>query len=586
MKMCIQKGEVAHLQRVALGKEAADVILSGGTVLNVYTGELLQNYEILISGERIAYVGPDQGFPMGPDTLKLNVHGQVVIPGLIDAHCHMDFWMGLREFTIFSLPRGTTTAITETSAVANGMGMAGVQSFVAKFSTYPLRFFATAPVITFLCALREERPAVTKDEMLEILEYPEILGLGEIYWSRVVDGIEGDLSALVAKARSLGKTVEGHGAGARDGRLNAFVAYGVDSCHESISSEDVLGRLRLGLSTMIREGSIRRELETIVPVLSQLDIDLRRAILVSDGIWPNHLAKYGHMDYIVNKAIALGLNPVKAIQMATLNAAEHFNLDTDLGGIAPGKCADLVVIPAIDKIEAQLVISKGRLVAQQGRLEIDLPVEHYPPEFSQNTKIPTVAPSFFHIAAPGTSVRVRVIDMVTEIVNREALLEMPVHEGVIQLRDDILKIAVIDRFEGSGRRSLGFIKGFGLRKGAIAISAAFDEGNVVVIGCDDRDMSTAIKRLQELNGGMVYICDGKVKVELALPIYGNVSTLAGSVVAELLNSLIFTLREAGCRGDNPLLTLLTTTFTAIPSLRLTVDGYWLSKKNQIVNLFA
>ncbi|KJR48297.1 Adenine deaminase [Desulfosporosinus sp. I2] len=586
MKISIQTDEILRLQRIALGKEAADVILSGGTVLNVYTGELLQNYEILISGERIAYVGPSQGFPIGPNTLKLDVHDQVVIPGLIEAHCHMDNWMGLREFVTLILPHGTTTVITETSSAANGMGIAGVRTFVEKFSAYPLRFFATAPVISFLCAQREEKPAVSKTEMLEILEYPEILGLGEIYWSRVVEAIEGDLSELVAKARSLGKTVEGHGAGAREGRLNAFVAYGVDSCHEPINCEDVLGRLRLGLATMIREGSIRRELETIIPVLSKLDIDLRRVILVSDGLLPNHLLQYGHMDFIVNKAISLGLNPIKAIQMVTLNAAEHFNLDTDLGGIAPGKYADLVVIPSIDKIEAQLVISKGRVVAQQGKLDIDLPVENLSSEFNQSIKIPTVTPSFFHIAAPGNTVRVRVMDMITEIVNREALLDMPVDEGVIQLKDNILKIAVFDRFEGTGRRSLGLIKGYGLRQGAIAISTAFDEGNAVVIGCDDQSMSIAVNRLQELNGGIVYICDSKVKVELAFPIYGVVSTLAGAVVAERLTSLILALREAGCWAENPLLTLLTATFTAIPSLRLTVGGYWLSKENQIVSLFV
>ena len=586
MKMSIQGDQILRLQQIALGKEVADVILSGGTVLNVYTGELLKNYEILISGERIAYVGPDQGFLIGPDTLKLDVQGQVVIPGLIDAHCHMDFWMGLREFVVMTLPHGTTTVITETSAVTNAMGIAGVKMFVEKFAKFPLRFFATAPVISFLCALREEKPAVSKTDMLEILEYPEILGLGEIYWSRVVNGIKGDLSELVTKARSLGKTVEGHGAGARDGRLNALVAYGVDSCHESISCEDVLSRLRLGLATMIREGSIRRELEAIIPKVSQLDIDLRRAILVSDGTWPNDLLQYGHMDYIVNKAIALGLNPIKAIQMATLNAAEHFNLATDLGGIAPGKCADLVVIPSIDKIEAQFVISKGRFVAQQGKLKIQLPVEEFPADFSQCLKIPTLVPSFFDIKASGDSARIRVMDMITDIVNREALLEMPVQKGVIQLKENILKIAVIDHFEGAGRNSLGFIKGYGLRRGAIAISTAFDEGNAVVIGCNNQDMSIAVNRLQELNGGMVYICDGKVKGELQLPIYGNVSTLSGTVVAGDLNSLIASLKEAGCRGDNPLLTLLTATFTAIPSLRLTVEGYWLSKENNTVNLFV
>lgn len=587
MKMSIPTDEILRMQRVALGQEAADIILSGGTVLNVYTGELLQDHEILISGERIAYVGPDQGFPVGPETQWLDVRGQVVIPGLIDSHCHLDYFIGLREFAALSLPRGTTTVITETTEIAGGMGIDGVRTVIAKLSTYPLRFFATAPVITFLCALRAKKPAITKDEMLEILEYPEILGLGEIYWSRVVNGaLEEELNELVAKARSLGKTVEGHGAGAKNGRLNAFVAYGVDSCHEPISAEDVRARLRLSLATMIREGSIRQELEAVIPALIQMDIDLRRASFVSDDVWPNKLVQYGQMDYIVNKAIALGLNPITAIRMATLNPAEHFNLASDLGGIAPGKCADLVVIPTIDKIDAQLVICKGRVVARKGRLEIDLPDEDYPAEFRQSLKLPNVKPDYYDITATGSSVRARVIEFVSEIVNREAQIEMPVQNNLVQLPDDILKIAVIDRFEGTGRKALGFIKGYGLRQGALAVSYSFDEGNSVVIGNNDLDMAVAINRLQELGGGMVYCCNGEVKTELPLPIYAVVSELPGPVVADQLNRLESILWEEGCRSKNPVLTLLTVTFTAIPALRLTIEGYWQSKENQYVDLFV
>lgn len=585
MKMFIGADEIFRMQRVALGQEPADIILSGGTVLNVYTGELLEDHEILIAGERIAYVGPDNDFPVGPATLRLNLSGQVVIPGLIDSHCHIDYWAGFREFISLSLPHGTTTVITETSATANRMGIAGVRAFLAQFRKYPLRFFATAPVISYMCSLRDQKPAVTTAEMSEILEYPEILGLGEIYWSRVVDGTwENDLNELVAKARSLGKTVEGHGAGAKNGRLNAYADYGVDSCHEPINAEDVRARLRLGLATMIREGSHRRELDAVIPGLTKMDINLRRAIFVTDGIWPNDLAKYGHMDHIVRKAISLGLNQITAIQMATLNAAEHFRLDADLGGIAPGKCADLVIIPSIDNVNAQMVISRGRVVARQGRLEVDLQAGSYPEELCQNIKLPIVTPEYFRIEATGSSVRTRVMDMVNEIVNQEAILEMPVIDGEVQLADDILKIAVIDRYEGTGRRTLGFIKGYGLRQGAIAVSMSFDEGNTVVIGCNDLDMAATVNRLRVLKEGMVYCNNGRV-VELPLSGYDSVPELAVTDMAESFDSLIAVMREMGCRLDNPLFTPLTVTFTAIPSLRLTIRGHWLSKENRFVDLF-
>lgn len=283
---------IKRLGQVAVGQEPADLILTGGDVLNVYTGELLRDYQILIAGERIAYVGPEKNFPRDSQTTVIDVNGNTVIPGLIDAHCHMDVWMKLREYAYLSLPRGTTTVITECSAATNAMGIRGTQAFLKQFPNSPQRVFATAPSISFLCAERGDgQRVIGQREMMELLEKPEVLGLGEIYWFRILEGgeVSEELLEMIRKAKTLGKTAEGHGAGAKNRKLAAMVASGIEACHEAITAEEVRDRLRLGLDTMIREGSIRRELEAVVGPLVEMNLDLQRAMLVSDNVWPHHL---------------------------------------------------------------------------------------------------------------------------------------------------------------------------------------------------------------------------------------------------------------------------------------------------------
>lgn len=578
-----------RLEQVSLGYKPPDLILLGGTVLNVYTGELLEEHQVVIVDDRIAYVGPDKDFKAGSGTQVVDVTGNFIIPGFIDSHCHMELWMGLPEYVRLSLPGGTTTVVTECDAVAHAMGIAGVRSFLDQFAKHPMRLFSTAPVISHLCALREKRQAVTVEEMLEILDYPEILGLGEIYWSRLVDaGNPEGMNRLIARAKELGKTVEGHGAGAKNRKLSALVNLGIESCHEPISAGDVRERLRLGLATMIREGSVRKELEAVVPSLIDLNLDLRRAILVSDGVWPNHIVKYGHMDGIVNKAVSLGLNPVTAVQMATINAAEHFHLDDDLGGIAPGKCADLIVTPALSPIEANLVICKGRIVARHGQILETLLPDQYSAEFRATCKLPEVGHEFFRVYGNAPKAKVRAMEMISDIVNRVAVLELPVDDGVVQIQpgSDVLKIAVVDRYEENSRRSLGFIKGFGLQQGALAASFSFDEANAIVIGSNDADMAFAMNRIRELNGGIVLCCCGRIVEEIPSPLFGIASDLAGEEVARRLESLLAKLQKMGCNSSNPILTLFTTTFSAIPELRITLNGYWLAKENRIIDMFV
>ncbi len=590
MRIAFKANLIKQLGRVALGMEPADIILTNGHVLNVYTGEVLKNYQVLIAGDRIAYVGPEQDFPAGPETRVIDAGGQLLIPGLIDGHIHMDAWMKVEEFVRLSLPHGTTTIITECTSPSNAMGTRGVLAFLKQIQSQPQRFFITAPTISFLCSnYGDNQKAINLSGMKQLLELPEILGLGEIYWPDLLNGNSSEeLAQIIEYAIALGKTVEGHGAGARNRKLAALAAHGIDSCHEPITAEEVKERLQMGLFTMIREGSVRQELEAVIKPLVDLGIDLRRAILVSDGIWPGVLISQGHMDQIVQKAIDLGLDPVTAIRMATLNVAEHFHLDGDLGGIAPGKCADLVIIPDLKTIEPRLVICKGIPVARDGKMLVPPARADFPAEAYQCVKLPPVQPDFFRITAGAREVKVRVLDLITRIVNRESVLTLPVVDGevVLPVAEDIIKVAVIDRYSGTGRGTTGLIKGFGLSRGALASSFSFDEGNLVVIGCSNDDMAAAVNRIRELGGGMVYCAGGRVVEEIPLPIFGSISELSGREVAARIESLEKAIRAVGCRGENPLLTLFTITFTAIPSIRLLARGYWLAKEHRVVNIFA
>lgn len=590
MRIKFESELMIRLGRVALGQEPADIVLTNAGILNVYTGEILKKQQILIAGDRIAYVGPEHDFPMDYGTEIIDINKQLVIPGMIDGHIHMDGWMGVGEFVRLSLPRGTTTIITECHSSAGAIGARGVLTLLQQFQNQPQRIFATAPVISYLFSDDGKgRKTIDAREMLQLLEQPEVAGLGEIYWPSIINGdASEELIELVQAAITLGKTVEGHGAGAKNQKLAALVARGIDSCHEPITAEEVRERLRLGLYTMIREGSVRRELEAVIGPLTGMNLDLRRAILVSDGVWPGVLMRHGHMDYIVQKAIDLGLDPITAIRMVTLNVAEHFRLDKHLGGIAPGKCADLMVIPDLKTIEPRLVICRGRLVAREGKILVNPAPPIYPAEAYECVNLPPLQPDFFRIAADSPEVKVRAMELVTSILNREVFISLPVVNGEVTTagKKDIAKVAVLDRHGGTGRGTTGFIKGFGLSRGALASSFSFDEGNLVVIGVNDHDMADAVNRIRELKGGMVYCCGGRVVEELPLPVLGSISELPGPEVAARLESLEQAARAAGCSGESPLLTLFTITFTVIPSIRVLARGYWLTKENRVVDIFV
>ena len=573
------------LMRVALGETPPDFLLKGGTVVNVYTGECLDRWEVAVAGDRIAAVGPPGSGVVGPATQVLDVPGKVVIPGFIDGHTHMDHLLRPEALIPWALKGGTTTIITEIEELSSAMGLVGARWFLEAVRDQPVRFYATAPTITYTCTDDGTgRPLLSLQDMETILDHPLVLGLGEVYWHRLLAEPE-RLLPLIEACRHRRKRVEGHTAGARGPKLQACVAAGVSSCHEPITPEQALERLRLGLHVMLREGSVRSDLEAMAP-LRGVGVDLRRTLLVSDTMWPPELIGRGYMNGIVQRAIDLGFDPVQAIQMATLNVAEHFGLDGELGGIAPGRRADLVVIPSLRDMKPEGVIAGGELAVWDNECRVT-PRVVPPPSVGSPSFPRPLTMADFAVAAQGRrgSARVRAIQLRGDILTAELAVELSVRDGQVQVdpQRDLLKVVAFDR-RGHGRLMVGVVAGFGLRDGAAATSLTFDTADVVVVGAREEAMLQVARAVLEAGGGYGVVKDGRIEL-LPLPGGGIISNLSAPEVATRLLAIETSFRALGCRLRNPFLTLQTLTFSAIPALRISSKGLLDVKANRPVDLF-
>jgi len=403
--------------------------------------------------------------------------------------------------------------------------------------------------------------------------------VGEGFWQEVLRG-ERNFPALSAEALKLRKTSEGHAAGCRGQRLAAYLDYGVSSCHESVSAEEVVEKLRFGLCTMIRQGSIRKELEAIARIKDR-KLDFRRAALVTDGADPRDLVKEGYLERVVQRAIDAGFDPVLAVQMASLNVAEHFRLDGMLGGIAPAKYADMVLIPDLRTIKAEVVISNGVIIAQDG----ELLVGPRPADFKDGElKKIQVNPADFTIQVPrAEALKIRVMDQVTELVTKEAILELPAPDGELKADPgkDLVKVSVISC---EGNQFTGLLRGLGFRAGAMATSGAWETFSIVVVGANEADMTMAVNRIFETGGGIVVYSEGKILAELALPVAGLLSRLRIEEIVERLDQIQQRARALGFRFADAALTLAVLTTAAIPFLRLSEEGLVDLKTGRVVDL--
>jgi adenine deaminase len=574
------------LMRVALGEEPADLAVLNADLVNVYTGEIQKNMGVAVKGPWIARVAPEVGDTIGPATRVLDAAGKTLVPGLIDGHTHLAWIYTAAAFIPFAAAAGVTTVVTETLEPFPVAGIAGVLDFLDSFRDQPIRILATAPAMVSISSAAK---GISSSDLARLMQRDDVLGLGESYWQSVLQEPETYLPAFQETHR-FGKVLEGHTAGASEKKLAAYVAAGVTSCHEPIDAEQVLSRLRLGVHVMAREGSIRRDLEAIARIRST-GIDLRRLVLASDGASPQDLMQGRYMDFVIRKAVACGFMPVEAIQMATLNVAEHFRLDGVLGGIAPGRLADMVLVAEVSEFKPETVLCNGAVVYESGRLIKDPRPHAFSAQSLNSIRLPRrLEASDFSIPTPSgaAAMRLRVIEMVTDLVTTERLFDLPITNGKIKAdpAKGLCKIAAVDRTHRPGKRFTGLIRGFGLTRGAVACSAAWDTSDIVVIGAAEADMACAVNRIADLQGGAVLCEAGRVLAEIATPIFGLASDLPVAALAAQMEDFKRAVKRLGVSFPDPLLSLITLTGAAIPYLRICEEGLVNLKDGKTVGVFV
>jgi adenine deaminase len=572
------------LMAVALGKQPADLIVVNGQIFNVYTGEVTTGQSICVKDQWIACVTEDVNTCKGSDTQMIDADGMTVIPGLIDGHTHLANYCSSTEFMRYVIPDGTTCLVTETLETAYpAFGMDCIIDFIESYQNQPVKVFYTAPM---MISPSQNMEKLSEQGLDTLLKRPDVLGLGEVYWQALLLEPETVLP-VINKALALGKTVEGHSAGAKNQKLAAYVGTGVSSCHEPIDLAQVLERLRMGLYVMVREGGVRKDLEAVSKLMN-MDIDLRRLVLVTDSVTPEFLKEKGYMGHVVQKAIDLGFRPVDAIRMATLNVAEHFGIDHLVGGIAPGRYADLCIVPDVGQIKPKWVISNGKVIAGNGT-GLACPRDHVYSNKSLSTvklkKIFSEADFNIPVNTDATQVQVRIIDKISPLVTREKTAAMPIIDGLVQMdvENDIIKIAAIDRVNPLNRCFVGLVSGMGIKQGAIASSAPWDTRDIIVIGADETDMALAVNRIGQLQGGTLFASRGSVLAEVPMPIMGLMSDLPVEETAERMKQVNQAARAAGCVFDDPILSLVTMTSAAIPYLRICEQGLFNLKNGKIVD---
>jgi adenine deaminase len=551
------------LSEVALGNVAPDVLITNGTLFNAYTGEFLPGQSVWVKDGFIAYVGPDHDPCRDSHTRVIDVDGRVLLPGLIDGHTHFSASRsGMEEFVKHIIPTGTTTIVTETTELAVA-GKEGIESLVKGLEGQPIRLYYTIPPLCGLTQV-EEAHAPSNQELLPFLKDPKCLGIGEIYWSNLfLEGRQAErVEELVSAGLAAGKRIEGHTAGASGRKLQAYSCFGISSCHEPITEAEILERLRLGYWVMIREGSIRKELHGVKGIFAR-KIDFRRAILATDGVNSSEMLKAGYLDASLKTALRLGVPPDLAYQMVTLNVAEHFHLDHLLGSLSPGRMADMVLIPATDDFSPLWVMVGGEIIFQNGKSLVEPRRISFPDFMFHTVRMPR-----YSIPSPPNRGKVRVIELVTELVTKESTVDLQDP----QASQDIAWVVALDRL-GDGKAFSGLLKGFGLRRGAVGSTMCWDTGDLLVIGCDATSIETAAGRLKEIGGGAVYT-DGKdVVAEFPAPLCGVVSLEPMETIDEEIKNLEAALKRNGVKFEKPLLTLDTLTSPAIPHMRITHNGY-------------
>lgn len=572
----------ARLIDVAMGRAAADLVVRGGRWVNVHSGEIIPGTDVAIAAGRFAFVGADARHAIGERTKVIEADGRYLVPGLCDGHMHVESGMvTVTEFARAVIPHGTTTMFIDPHEIANVLGLAGVKLMHDEAMGLPINIFVQMPsCVPSAPDLETAGARIGEREVAEAMGWPNIIGLGEMMNFPGVAANDPTMLAEMAATAVAGKIIGGHYASPDLGRpFHAYVAGGPADDHEGTRVEDAVARVRQGMRAMLRLGSAWYDVAAQIEAVTERGLDCRNFILCTDDSHSGTLVRDGHMNRVVRHAIARGLAPMAAIQMASLNTAQHFGLERELGSITPGRRADLVLTSDLPSLPIELVIARGEVVAEVGRLTVAIPPAVYPAAVRDTVRIGRrLSASDFDIAAPpgANSVEARVIGIIENQAPTRALQRtLAVRDGLVAMdrAADICQIAVVERHRGTGALVNAFVSGFGYAVDcAVASSVAHDAHNIIVVGTDTSDMAQAVNRLGDIGGGIVVVSKGRELALIELPIAGLMSDERAEIVAVKADRMIEAMRQCGCRLNNAYMQHSLLALVVIPALRISDQG--------------
>lgn len=582
------------LSAVALGREKADIVIKDAKLVNVCTCEIEEHTDVAISEGRVALVGCADAC-IGKNTKVIDAKGSYIAPGFMDGHIHVESsMMSVGEYARAVVPHGTTGIYMDPHEICNVVGIEGVKIMAEDSKRAPLKTMITVPsCVPAVPGFEDTGAKIGPEDIKEMMTWQSVVGLGEMMNFPGVLGGNKDTHAELAETLKADKVITGHySIPETENGLNAYIASGICCCHESTRREDALRKMRLGMYAMIREGSAWHDLEEVIKAVTENDIDSRFAVLVSDDAHPHTLISDGHLDHILRLAVKAGVDPIKAIQMVTINCATCFRMNNELGSITPGKCADIVFIDDLTKMNVTRVIIDGSVVAENGEMTVDIPHMKYPESVMHTMHVKEkITADSFKIKAPdfaGDTVKVRVIEAIPAKVNNyERVKELKIKDGYVEsdVENDVLKTFVFERHHETGKKGMGFVSGFTLKKGAMAQTVAHDAHNLLVTGTNDEDMALAANTLIECGGGMCAVCDGKVLGLVPLPIAGLMNDKSAKDMSELVHKLDLAWKEIGCEIVSPFMTMALVPLACLPEIRLTNRGLVDCRTFEFVDLF-
>jgi len=569
-----------RLIAVAAGRAPADLVIRNGQWVNVHSREVLPGHDIAIAEGRIACVVPDASYCIGPETQVVEANGRYMIPGLCDAHMHIESGMLTpAEFARAIIPHGTTSIFTDPHEIANVLGLPGVRMMHDEALMQPINVFTQMPS----CApsapgLETTGHEITPQDVAEAMTWPGIVGLGEMMNFPGVAAADPKMLAEIAATQAAGKTVGGHYASPDLGSgFAAYVAGGPADDHEGTCEADAIARVRQGMRSMMRLGSAWYDVESQITAVTEKGLDPRNFILCTDDSHSGTLVQDGHMNRVVRHAIACGCAPLVALQMATINTATHFGLERELGSLTPGRRADVILTSDLEALPIELVFARGRLIAENGESLVDCPHFDWPDSARGTVHLGhALTDKDFEIAAPegANTARANVIGVIENQAPTKALqADLPVREGLVEGEGEVCQIALVERHRGTGGVTNGFVSGFGYQgEMAMASTVAHDSHHMIVVGTDRAQMALAANRLAEVGGGVTVFRDGEELALVELPIAGLMSDAPAREVAQKAAAMMQAMRDCGCELNNAYMQHSLLALVVIPELRISDLG--------------